>query len=171
MNSSSITKYIIGGVVVVALVAYVVFSNKSSAPAIVTTPAAVVSEATTTGSTTTSGGTTTANPTSTSGTSTGGSASSGEYKDGTYLGSVADAFYGKLQVSVVVSGGKLTDVTFPQYPNDPGHTADVSATALPTLKQEAIAAQSAQVNTVSGATQDSEAFQQSLAVALTAAKS
>jgi uncharacterized protein with FMN-binding domain len=99
----------------------------------------------------------------------GGSASttaSGQYKDGIYTGSVADAIYGKLQLVVTVSGGKITNVTWPIYPNTPGHSSQVSATALPKLEQEAIVSQSANVNVVSGATQDSTAFQQSLASAL-----
>jgi uncharacterized protein with FMN-binding domain len=98
------------------------------------------------------------------------SASTGQYTDGTYTGAVADAFYGKLQVTITVKGGAITNVTFPQAPSG-GHSSDVSAVALPQLAQEAIAAQSANVNVVSGATQDSQAFQQSLASALAQAKS
>ena len=94
----------------------------------------------------------------------------GQYKDGTYTGSVADAYYGKLQVVAVVQNGKITDVQFPVYPDDPGHTTQVSQRALPQLKSEAIAAQSANVDIISGATQDSDAFQQSLASALAQAK-
>ncbi|HEY5220692.1 MAG TPA: peptidoglycan-binding protein [Candidatus Paceibacterota bacterium] len=94
----------------------------------------------------------------------------GQYKDGTYTGSVADAFYGKLQATVVIQGGAIVDVQFPQAPSG-GHSGQVSAFALPQLRQEAITAQSANVNIVSGATQDSEAFQQSLASALAEAKS
>ena len=95
---------------------------------------------------------------------------SDNYKDGTYTGSVADAFYGKLQAVVTIKGGLITDVTFPQAPSG-GRSSDVSSRALPALKAETIAAQAASVNTVSGATQDSEAFNQSLAVALAQAKS
>jgi uncharacterized protein with FMN-binding domain len=95
----------------------------------------------------------------------------GNYKNGTYTGSLADAVYGKIQVAVTISGGMITDVTWPTYPNDPGHTTQISDSALPTLKQEAITAQSANVNIVSGATQTSEGFQQSLAVALAQAQS
>jgi uncharacterized protein with FMN-binding domain len=94
----------------------------------------------------------------------------GQYTDGTYTGSLADAIYGKLQVTVTISNGMITNVTFPVYPNSPGHTSQVSASALPQLEQEAIASQSANVNIVSGATQDSQAFQQSLAAALAQAK-
>lgn len=88
------------------------------------------------------------------------------WKDGSYTGSVADAIYGPMQVKAVISGGKLTDVQFVQYPTNGGHTQELSQQVLPQLKQEAIAAQSANVNIISGATQDSTAFQQSLANAL-----
>jgi uncharacterized protein with FMN-binding domain len=97
-------------------------------------------------------------------------ASSGAYKNGTYTGAVADAFYGNLQVVAVIQGGQLVDVQFPTYPSDGGHTLQLSKGDLPILKQEAIAAQSANVNIVSGATQTSQAFEQSLASALAQAK-
>ena len=83
---------------------------------------------------------------------------------------MTDAVYGSMQVKAVVSGGKLTDIQFLQFPNDPGNTTAVNDAALPQLKQEALTAQSANVNIVSGATQSSEAFQQSLAAALATAK-
>ncbi|HET9946620.1 MAG TPA: FMN-binding protein [Patescibacteria group bacterium] len=94
------------------------------------------------------------------------SASSSQYKNGTYTGSVADAFYGNVQVQAVITNGRLSDIQFLQYPTDPGHTSEVSSIALPILKQEAIQNQSAQVDAVSGASDTSQAFQQSLQVAL-----
>jgi uncharacterized protein with FMN-binding domain len=168
-------KYIIAGVLVVAFIAYLVFANKNPAPVAVVTPATTpVTGPTSTPSAT---GPTSLPPTSTTPatgnppTGTGsGSTSTGQYKDGTYTGTVANAFYGNLQAVVTISGGMITDVTFPQAPSG-GHSSQVSAFALPALKQEAIAAQSANVNIVSGATQDSQAFQQSLASALAQAKS
>lgn len=92
------------------------------------------------------------------------------YKDGTYTGSVADAFYGTVQVQAVIQGGKVTNIQFLQYPNDQPESVSVNQAAMPSLKQEAIAAQNANVDIVSGATQTSNAFQQSLASALSQAK-
>ncbi len=92
-------------------------------------------------------------------------------KDGIYTGNVADAFYGNLQVQAAIQNGKITDITFLQFPNSPGHTSEVSTIALPQLKQEAITSQKAAVDIVSGATQTSEAFRQSLQSALDKAKS
>jgi uncharacterized protein with FMN-binding domain len=94
------------------------------------------------------------------------STSSGKYKDGTFVGSVADAFYGNIQVQVVITGGKITDVIFLQSPSDRGTSIEINSQAMPLLKQEAIQAQSAQVDGVSGATASSGAFIQSLQSAL-----
>jgi uncharacterized protein with FMN-binding domain len=93
----------------------------------------------------------------------------GVYKDGTYTGSVADAFYGNIQVQAVIAGGKITDVVFVQYPNDNPTSISVNTQAIPFLKQEALSAQSSHVDIVSGASDSSEAFQQSLASALSQA--
>jgi uncharacterized protein with FMN-binding domain len=159
-------KYIIAGVLVVAFVAYLIFANRNSTP-ITAVPAAGAPTTTPNAIGPTSFPTTT--PPTGNPPSGNPSASAGQYKDGTYTGTVADAFYGNLQVAVTIQGGALVDVVFPQYPTN-GHSAQVAAQALPILKQEAIAAQSANVNIVSGATQDSQAFQQSLASALAQAK-
>lgn len=93
----------------------------------------------------------------------------GQYKDGTYTGSVADAYYGYVQVQVTVSGGRITSVTFLQYPDTHSTSIAINNQAMPYLQQEAIQAQSANVNIVSGATDTSVAFQQSLQSALSQA--
>ncbi|HUC88504.1 MAG TPA: FMN-binding protein [Candidatus Paceibacterota bacterium] len=92
------------------------------------------------------------------------------WNDGAFLGSDEDAYYDHLQVKAVISGGKLSDVVFVYYPKDNPTSARKSAHATPILKSEAIASQSANVNTVSGATYTSEAFMRSLASALAQAK-
>ena len=105
-----------------------------------------------------------------SGTSSSSSNSSAKtYKDGTYTGNAADAFYGYIQVKVVISGGKLTDVQFLQYPNDRQTSIEINQQAMPYLKQEALQAQSAQVDGVTGATDTSQAFIESLSSALSKA--
>jgi uncharacterized protein with FMN-binding domain len=96
-------------------------------------------------------------------------ASTGKYKDGAYTGNSVDAYYGLVQVKAIVSGGKITDVQFLNYPQDRGTSRQINSQAMPYLTQEAIVVQSAQVDIVSGATDTSQAFQQSLASALTQA--
>ncbi len=93
------------------------------------------------------------------------------YKDGTYVGTVADAYYGSVQVQSVIQGGKIANVSFLQYPNTHGTSIAINSQAMPYLQQEAIQSQSANVNIVSGATDTSLAFQQSLASALAQAQS
>jgi uncharacterized protein with FMN-binding domain len=161
--------WVIGVALVVVIGFYIIWNSSNAAPMTIT-------GAGTTGTDNNSGagaGQATTTNTGTSGGATGGGTTGGTtsgYKNGTYTGTVADAVYGQLQVAVTISGGKITDIAYPVYPNSPGHTSEVAAFALPALKQEAIASQSANVNIVSGATQDSEAFQQSLASALAQAQ-
>ncbi len=109
------------------------------------------------------GSSTTASPPPTS------TSTSGKYKDGTYTGSVADAYYGNVQVSVTVSGGKITNVKFLQYPNTHSTSVAINQQAMPYLQQEAIQAQSPNVQLISGATFTSQAFVQSLTSALSQA--
>ena len=94
---------------------------------------------------------------------------SGIYNDGQYTGDPAFAYNENVQVKAIISGGRLTDIQFLQYPNS-GRSARISSFALPVLKQEAIQAQSANVNAVSGASYTSPAFIQSLSSALAQAK-
>jgi len=93
------------------------------------------------------------------------------YKDGTYTGDPADAFYGNIQIQATISSGKITNVQFLQAPNDRGTSIEINSQADPILAQEAIQAQSANVDVVSGATDSSQAFVQSLQSALAKAKS
>ena len=90
----------------------------------------------------------------------------GKYKNGTYTGSQADASYGIIQVQAIITNGKISDVKFLSYPNDRQHSVQVSNYAMPILKREAIAVQSENVDTVSGASYTSAAFIESLGVAL-----
>lgn len=94
----------------------------------------------------------------------------GRYKDGSYTGDPADAFYGTIQVRATVTNGTLTDVTFLQYPNDRGTSIYINGQAMPMLRQEAITAQSGNVDIISGATDSSRAFVQSLTSALAKAQ-
>jgi uncharacterized protein with FMN-binding domain len=145
---------------------YYRMSNTPSTPTAVTPSGSSVGSETTNPSPTASGSTppptTTPAPTPTTATS--------GYKDGSYTGSVADAFYGKVQVKVTIKNGIMTDVAFLQYPDSAGHSIQVSQQVMPILSGEAIKVQSANVDAISGATQTVEAFQQSLGNALVQAK-
>ncbi len=92
------------------------------------------------------------------------------YKNGSYTGSVADAQWGYIQVKAIIQNGKITDVQFLQYPNDRNRSAMINQYADPQLTSEAIQAQNANVDIITGATDSSEAFIQSLSDALSQAK-
>jgi uncharacterized protein with FMN-binding domain len=83
---------------------------------------------------------------------------------------VADAYYGKVQVKAVISGGKIIDVQFLDYPKDRQNSVQVNLRAMPILTREAISIQDANVDTVSGASLTSAAFRESLTAALAQAR-
>lgn len=93
----------------------------------------------------------------------------GKYKNGQYIGSSADAYYGLVQVKVIISGGRLSDIQFLNYPQDNRSSLSRSNYALPQLKTEAIRSQSSNVDSISGATETSRAFNESLSSALSQA--
>jgi len=94
----------------------------------------------------------------------------GFYKDGVYTGPQVDAYYGLVEVQATVKNGKISDVQFLKYPNDRRTSVRINNIAMPWLQQEAIQAQSANVNIISGATFTSEGFAMSLNAALKSAK-
>jgi uncharacterized protein with FMN-binding domain len=150
-------KLAIGGIVVILLGGYALWaSTRTAAP--------TTADQTPTGGQV--GGTSAPSET------TNPNATAGQYKDGVYTGAIGSAApYGTVQVKATISGGKLTSISLVQKPQGPGETNEIAARAFPILVQEAIAVQSANVHIVSGATQDSEGFQQSLSSALTQAQS
>jgi uncharacterized protein with FMN-binding domain len=89
--------------------------------------------------------------------------------DGRFTGNAADTRYGPVQVQIIVAGGKITDAQAVQYPQESGRDVRINSTAVPELNQETLQAQSAQIDTVSGATYTSEGYQQSLQSAIDAA--
>ena len=133
-------------------------------------PVAVVpTTSTRTGATSTSGSTPkTSNSTNTPDTTS--NTIGALYKDGSYTGSVADAQWGNIQVQAIIQGGKLTNVQFLQYPNERNRSININNYADPQLASEAIQAQSATVDIISGATDSSNAFIQSLTDALSQAR-
>ncbi|WP_208779645.1 FMN-binding protein [Streptomyces griseorubiginosus] len=84
---------------------------------------------------------------------------------GTIDGNVAQTQYGNVQVRLTVANGKITKAEAIQAPK--GGTSDQkTALSIPKLTQETVAAQSAQIDAVSGATYTSNGYKQSLQSAL-----
>jgi uncharacterized protein with FMN-binding domain len=84
----------------------------------------------------------------------------------TYDGTAVQTRYGTVQVAVTVAAGKITNVAFLQLTSDDGRSAEINSQAGPLLLQETLTAQSANVDTVSGATFTSEGYLTSLQSAL-----
>ncbi|HEY9358756.1 MAG TPA: FMN-binding protein [Arthrobacter sp.] len=99
----------------------------------------------------------------------GSSGSSGAAGSATYKGAVVQTRFGAVQVQITVSAGKVTDVTALQLTDDDRKSIQISNRAAPMLRSEVLAAQSADVQTISGATITSNAYLTSLQAALDAA--
>jgi len=88
------------------------------------------------------------------------------YRDGTYTGSSENAYYGRVQVQVTVANHRVAGIKVLNYPSDRRTSRYINSQALPLLQQEVISANSANVDTISGATLTSEAYIRSLGTAL-----
>jgi len=95
---------------------------------------------------------------------------SGGIVDGTYAGGVSQNRFGVVQVQVIYSGGQISDVQILQYPDGDRRSLRISQAALPMLIDEALSAQSSQVDTIGGATYTSRSYRDSLQSAIDAAK-
>ena len=87
--------------------------------------------------------------------------------DGTFKGKGVVNPYGTVQVSIKIQDGKITAAEA-TYPNT-GNSATINPGAVAKLKQETLAAQSADIDAVSGATFTSKSYVESLQAALDAA--
>jgi len=74
--------------------------------------------------------------------------------------------YGELDVRVTISGNRVTNVTVPVLRTAEPYSQQLAAQVIPMLKSEVLAAGSAQINGVSGATYTSQAYATSLQAAL-----
>jgi uncharacterized protein with FMN-binding domain len=83
----------------------------------------------------------------------------------TVTGSVISTRYGDVEVQITVANGKITAVDAIALPSG-GRSGQISSSVGPILANEALTAQSANIDIVSGATYTSEAYAQSLQAAL-----
>ncbi|MET7855176.1 FMN-binding protein [Streptomyces avermitilis] len=101
-----------------------------------------------------------------SGSSSGGTKSTGTK---TVTGDTVQTRWGPVQVRVTVRNGRITEVTAVAYPQENPRDQEINSYAIPQLRREALAAQSAQIDSVSGATYTSDGYRQSLQSALDSA--
>jgi uncharacterized protein with FMN-binding domain len=85
---------------------------------------------------------------------------------GTFTGADVPNRFGDVQVRVVISNGRITDVQAIQLPTDRAESAYISQQVGPWLRTEALQAQSATIDIISGATYTSQSYAQSLESAL-----
>jgi len=105
----------------------------------------------------------------TSGSAASGSAGAAAAAAATYDGAVVATRFGSVQVQITVKAGAITDVTALQLTDDDRKSIQISNRAAPLLRSEVLAAQSAKVKSISGATVTSNAYLTSLQAAIDAA--
>ena len=134
-------------------------SGSTTATTAVTTAATT---ATTTGAKTAAPATTAVTPSTTTATTAAGTG----LAEGTYTGATATNKWGPVQVQITVTGGKITQAVALQTPSDDRKSVSINARATPTLAAEVLSAQSAKIDTVSGATYTSTSYKASLQSAI-----
>jgi uncharacterized protein with FMN-binding domain len=80
-------------------------------------------------------------------------------------GQVVSTRFGPVQVEVVVAGGQIKEIVALQLPTG-RRSGQISNYSAPILREEALQAQSANIDIVSGATYTSDAYSRSLQSAL-----
>ncbi|MEU6355828.1 FMN-binding protein [Streptomyces sp. NPDC047072] len=87
----------------------------------------------------------------------------------TVTGDTVQTRWGPVQVRITLKDGKLTEVEAVTYPTENPRDQEINSYAIPRLRSEALTAQSADIDTVSGATYTSDGYRQSLQSALDSA--
>lgn len=87
------------------------------------------------------------------------------FKDGTYVGK-AEGFYGNIEMKVTISGGKISDVTI----NKMDETEGIGDVAVKKIAENAVAKNTGDLDTVSGATVSSTGAITAIKNALSQAK-
>jgi hypothetical protein len=131
----------------VALVLLLSFKTHTQSPAPGSSPAAALgSPAPGTGT----GGTPAPGP------ATGGPVSGSTGR--TVTGKAFPTIYGPVQVKITVQGGRITAASAVEYPQESPRDEQINSYAIPQLNSEAVAAGSAKIDAVSGATYTSGGY-------------
>ncbi len=147
-----------------------VLPTTAQAPTATTGTSATKTPTATNGSSANSSSQATATPAPTQDTSTATTGTStAQFADGTYQGAAVGEPWGTFEVEAIIKGGALVDVKLVSEPGD-RHSSQINNIAVPMLTESAVASQSANVDTVSGATWTSESYAESLQAALDAAR-
>jgi len=132
-----------------------------------TTSSASISTGSSQSSSSTAGGTSASpSPSAGSSSSSSSSGSGSSTSARTFTGTAAQTRFGPVQVKITVKNKKITNIEVVEYPSDNPKDQQINSYALPVLNQEAISAQSAQIDSVSGATYTSDGYVSSLQSAI-----
>lgn len=100
-----------------------------------------------------------------------GAAASGTVRrDGVAFGSTVSNPYGAVRVQVAMAAGKIVDVRAIALPDGDGTSQAINRDAAPRLKTQALTAQSAAIDGVSGATYTTDGYRKSLQAAIDTAR-
>lgn len=141
---------------------------------VLTSPAAAASPTTTTASGTSTGTSTsaptastpTASETDTQASTTTAGTTDAALADGTYIGETVTHHYGSVTVTVTISGGRISALSEQIVEDGDRKSSMINSRSIPVIRDEIVAANSAQVSTVSGATYTTGAYLSSLQSAL-----
>ena len=154
---------------VTAVVSY--HATSATSDSSLTKPAAVAtSSGTGTGTSSGSGTGTSPSPATTTSTTSSSSTTSSQTttaaRPRSALGQAIGFPYGDLQVKVTERKGRIVDVSIASFQINDSHSESIDQFAVPQLRQEVIAAQSAQIDGVSGASYTAQAYEQSVQSAI-----
>jgi uncharacterized protein with FMN-binding domain len=99
-------------------------------------------------------------------TSSTGSTGNGSSGSTAVTGDSVQTRWGPVQVRITVKNGKIVTSEAIAYPNSNRHDVKINSYAVPILNQQAVEAQSADIDGVSGATVTSGGYEQSLQSAI-----
>ncbi|MFZ2347271.1 MAG: FMN-binding protein [Lactococcus chungangensis] len=163
MIKKLIRRILLAIVAVIAVIdGYLIFFKNSKQP---TTTSAVNLASSTTNKNDSEGAVGSGSTASSSSTQDTKSASS--MADGTYTGASTQTEWGPVQVQITVSSGKITNVDVLSYPDTEKKSIQINENALPTYKEEALTAQSSNIDQISGATETYKGFTGSLQDSIT----
>jgi len=148
-------RVILAGVSTIVAMIMLLSFKTHAIPTTMAAPAAAIGEPVTTTAPTTAAAST---PSSSSTSTTAGTV--------TVTGSSYQTRYGPVAVQITVAGGKVTAAEAVTYPTQSGRDRQINARAIPVLNAEAVAAQTAKIQMVSGATYTSSGYIDSLQSAL-----
>lgn len=137
-----------------------------TSPAVAASPTTTTASDTGTGTSAPTASTPTASETDTQASTTTAGTTDAALADGTYIGETVTHHYGSVTVTVTISGGRISALSEQIVEDGDRKSSMINSRSIPVIRDEIVAANSAQVSTVSGATYTTGAYLSSLQSAL-----